>query len=106
MCLEKSACAVLLPSGCIQQPQLERRRIERAERAKLRGNECFKAGRFSDAIKAYSEALKLDPGNPVYANNRAMAYLKVFRCEQRLGTTHAPVSLAGACGPGLLCCMH
>lgn len=32
-----------------------------------------------DAIKAYSEAIKLHPGNPVYANNRAMAYLKVFR---------------------------
>jgi Flp pilus assembly protein TadD len=60
--------------------QVDAKRAERAERAKTRGNEAFKAGRFMDAIKAYSEALKLHPNNPIYANNRAMAYLKVFRC--------------------------
>jgi Flp pilus assembly protein TadD len=59
--------------------QVDAKRAERAERAKMRGNEAFKAGRFMDAIKAYSEALKLHPNNPIYANNRAMAYLKVFR---------------------------
>jgi tetratricopeptide (TPR) repeat protein len=59
--------------------QVDAKRAERAERAKTRGNEAFKAGRFMDAIKAYSEALKLHPNNPIYANNRAMAYLKVFR---------------------------
>jgi len=59
--------------------QVDARRAERAERAKLKGNEAFKAGRYMDAIKAYSEALQLQPNHPVYASNRAMAYLKIFR---------------------------
>ncbi|WIA17271.1 hypothetical protein OEZ85_014143 [Tetradesmus obliquus] len=64
-----------------QDIQVDAKRAERAEKAKARGNEAFKAGRFMEAIKAYSEALKLHPGHPVYANNRAMAYLKVFSFE-------------------------
>eukprot|EP00775_Hariotina_reticulata_P013360 gene13360-13488_t len=61
--------------------EVDARRAERAERAKLKGNEAFKAGRYNDAIKAYSEALQLQPNHPVYASNRAMAYLKIFSFE-------------------------
>ncbi|WIA17272.1 hypothetical protein OEZ85_014143 [Tetradesmus obliquus] len=68
-----------------QDIQVDAKRAERAEKAKARGNEAFKAGRFMEAIKAYSEALKLHPGHPVYANNRAMAYLKVFRWHGAVG---------------------
>jgi len=64
------------PDGWLQ---VDARRADRAERAKLKGNEAFKAGRYMDAIKAYSEALQLQPNHPVYASNRAMAYLKIFR---------------------------
>lgn len=61
-----------------------------------------------EAIKAYSEASKLDPTNPVYLSNRALCYLKVFRW----GTAHATqphtphCSCAGlaASTPGLLPC--
>ncbi|KAF8065916.1 RBM39 [Scenedesmus sp. PABB004] len=65
----------------VQAEVVDPKRAERAERAKARGNEAFKAGRYAEAAKAYSEALGLHPGNAVYANNRAMAYLKMFNFE-------------------------
>jgi hypothetical protein len=32
-----------------------------------------------DAVSAYTEAARLDPRNPVYLSNRALAYLRLFR---------------------------
>ncbi|GBF88460.1 hypothetical protein Rsub_01173 [Raphidocelis subcapitata] len=58
------------------------KRVERAEKAKARGNELFKKGDYIEAVKAYSEALRHVGDNPVYYSNRAMAYLRAFRFEQ------------------------
>ena len=48
----------------------------KAEEAKEAGNEHFKAGRFDEAIKAYSEAVKRNPAEPRYLTNRAAAKAK------------------------------
>ena len=45
--------------------------------AKERGNEKFKGGDFPAAIAEYSEAIKRDPTNAVYYNNRSAAYMKL-----------------------------
>lgn len=59
------------------------KRLERAEKAKARGNELFKKGDYIEAVKAYTEALRHVADNPVYYSNRAMAYLKAFRCGEQ-----------------------
>lgn len=53
-----------------------------AERAKEEGNKCFKAKQYKDAVANYSRAVTLDPQNPVYFSNRAMAYLKLGGYQQ------------------------
>ncbi|CAB3364920.1 Hypothetical predicted protein [Cloeon dipterum] len=44
-------------------------------REKQKGNECFKAGDFKEAIRYYSNSIAISP-NPEAFNNRGMAYLK------------------------------
>ncbi|GLI62608.1 hypothetical protein VaNZ11_005151, partial [Volvox africanus] len=63
-------------------PSVDPRRLERAERFKARGNDLFRMGKFADAVTEYGKAINEHPENPVYYNNRAMAYLKIFRFEQ------------------------
>ncbi|BDA48105.1 Amidase 1 [Coccomyxa sp. Obi] len=53
--------------------------VEEAETHKAAGNEFFKAGSYEDAVKAYSRAIELNPDNPVYYSNRAMAYLQIMQ---------------------------
>jgi len=48
-----------------------------AERLKEEGNAAFKAGRYDDAARRYSEAIQRNPDNAVYYSNRAMANLKL-----------------------------
>lgn len=45
-----------------------------AEQAKKLGNEHFAAKEYEEAIKHYSEAIKLDSNNPVYYSNRSACY--------------------------------
>jgi len=52
----------------------------KAEQCKARGNDYFKASDFKLAVNAYSEAIELDPTNPVLYSNRAMANFKIVRC--------------------------
>jgi tetratricopeptide (TPR) repeat protein len=60
-------------------PPPDPKKLERAEKAKARGNELFRKGEYLEAVKAYTEALRHAPDSPVYYSNRAMAYLKAFR---------------------------
>ena len=53
-----------------------------AESLKALGNECFAKGKIDAAIEAYSEAICLDPRNPIYHTNRAMAYRKKEAWDQ------------------------
>lgn len=51
--------------------------VDAAEMLKEAGNEAFKAGRYEEAIRRYTEAMHLNPNNAVYPSNRAMAQLKL-----------------------------
>jgi len=51
---------------------------EKGKEAKAAGNDKFKAGDWPGAIKDYSEAIKRDPEQSVYYNNRAAAYMKLM----------------------------
>lgn len=55
--------------------------VQKLDRAKEAGNAAFKAGRYSAAVKLYSEALLVDPSNKgtnsKILQNRAMARMKI-----------------------------
>eukprot|EP00002_Diphylleia_rotans_P027469 TRINITY_DN5508_c0_g2_i2.p1 TRINITY_DN5508_c0_g2~~TRINITY_DN5508_c0_g2_i2.p1 ORF type:complete len:236 (-),score=61.50 TRINITY_DN5508_c0_g2_i2:102-809(-) len=53
-----------------------------AEIEKSKGNEAFKASQFDVALDHYSKSIALDPKNPLYYANRAMAYLKLSRFSE------------------------
>lgn len=50
---------------------------ERAERLKLKGNECFQKGKFNAAIDMYTEAIVLAPLQSTYYSNRALCHSKL-----------------------------
>ncbi|KAF9970197.1 RNA polymerase II-associated protein 3 [Actinomortierella ambigua] len=49
---------------------------------KEKGNAAFKKGDYKKAIEHYTAGMKLDPTNPVYPINRAMALLKLERYSE------------------------
>lgn len=55
--------------------------VQKLDKAKEDGNAAFKSGRYSAAVKLYSEALQVDPSNKgtnsKILQNRAMARLKI-----------------------------
>ncbi|KAL0271138.1 UNVERIFIED_CONTAM: hypothetical protein PYX00_008330 [Menopon gallinae] len=55
-----------------------------ANQAKDRGNESFKTGDYSTALKYYNLSLKLCPTVNAY-NNRAMTYIKLQNYQEALG---------------------
>lgn len=46
----------------------------RAEKLKQDGNSFMTSKKYDEAITAYSQAIELDPTNPIYYSNRAAAY--------------------------------
>jgi len=42
---------------------------------KNKGNESFKKKNFDEALNFYEEAIKLNPNEPLYYNNKAAAYI-------------------------------
>lgn len=56
-------------------PQVQREAM--AVREKDKGNECYKAKEFKEAVEFYSKAFEMDPSSCVYLTNRAMANLKL-----------------------------
>jgi stress-induced-phosphoprotein 1 len=65
---------------------------ELSTKAKEEGNQFFKEQKYPEAIKAYSEAIKRDPSNPVNYSNRAAAYTKL--AEYRLAVKDCDDALA------------
>jgi len=47
---------------------------EKAQQAKALGNKAFQEGRFQEAVKFFSEAIKCDPSDHVLYSNRSGAY--------------------------------
>eukprot|EP00761_Pharyngomonas_kirbyi_P012836 gb/GECH01012863.1/.p1 GENE.gb/GECH01012863.1/~~gb/GECH01012863.1/.p1 ORF type:complete len:568 (+),score=202.42 gb/GECH01012863.1/:1-1704(+) len=50
---------------------------EKAVEAKNRGNELFKQGKFPEAVKEYTEAIRRDPKYHIPYSNRSAAYMKL-----------------------------
>uniref|UniRef100_A0A7S3VIH0 Amidase domain-containing protein n=1 Tax=Dunaliella tertiolecta TaxID=3047 RepID=A0A7S3VIH0_DUNTE len=63
-------------------PAVDPKKLEKAEKAKNKGNEYYQAGKHADAINEYTKAIALNPTSHVYYSNRAIACIKLFRFEQ------------------------
>ncbi len=60
---------------------------------KDKGNAALNAGKFDEAIKFYSDAIKLDPNNHVLYSNRSAAYCKNNKFKEALTDAEKTVSL-------------
>lgn len=56
----------------------------KSDEAREAGNAEFKAGKFADAVKSYTEAIKRLPTDPRAYNNRASAYQKLMALPEAL----------------------
>ena len=56
--------------------------VKSVVRARMRGNELFNSGRFTEASVAYGEGLKCDPSNPVLYCNRAACWSKLGQWQK------------------------
>ncbi|OEH75048.1 hsc70 hsp90-organizing protein [Cyclospora cayetanensis] len=50
---------------------------KQAEEKKKEGNALYKARKFEEALKAYDEAIALDPNELLYLNNKAAVYMEL-----------------------------
>lgn len=55
-----------------------------AEDAKNKGNQLFKKKQFNDALNYYEEAIKINPNEPLYYNNKAAAYIELKEYDNAL----------------------
>lgn len=60
---------------------------------KERGNAALTAGKFDEAIQAYSEAINLDESNHVLYSNRSAAYLKAGRFQDALNDAEKTIQI-------------
>lgn len=68
-----------------EEPKPEKMDVEDpAEERKNKGNEEFKKKNFNDALNLYEEAVKLNPNEPLYYNNKAATYIELKDYELAL----------------------
>lgn len=66
-------------------PKPEKMDIEDpAEQAKAKGNDFFKKKNFDEALNSYEEAIKINPSEALYYNNKAAAYIELNDFESAL----------------------
>lgn len=58
-----------------------------------RGDAALAAGKFDEAIQAYSEAIKLDKSNHVLYSNRAAVFLKAKRFQEAFSDSESIIQL-------------
>ncbi|CAN6596574.1 hypothetical protein TRVA0_001S02960 [Trichomonascus vanleenenianus] len=56
---------------------MEINRKNEAEKHKFYGNEMYKREEYEGAVEEYTKAIRLDPDNPIYYTNRALALNKL-----------------------------
>ena len=64
-----------------------------ADEHKTEGNLLYKSSKYKEAILCYSQAIAIDPNNPVYYSNRAISYLKLESFEEALLDAERAVTL-------------
>ncbi|KDR14610.1 stress-induced-phosphoprotein 1 isoform X1 [Zootermopsis nevadensis] len=74
--------------------------MEKVTVLKDKGNAALQAGKFSDAIKYYTEAITLDDNNHVLYSNRSAAYAKASKYHQALEDAEKTVQLKPDWGKG------
>jgi stress-induced-phosphoprotein 1 len=60
---------------------------------KEKGNAALTAGKFDEAIQAYSDAIKLDEANHVLYSNRSAAYLKAGKLSDALSDAEKTIQI-------------
>lgn len=69
------------------------RRARTAAKARLNGNELFKASRYTEACIAYSEGLNHDPCNAILLCNRAACKSKLSHYEKAMEDCNAALGV-------------
>jgi stress-induced-phosphoprotein 1 len=77
----------------VQQEKAAYRNPELAEAARASGNESFKAGNFTEAMKHYNEAIKRNEKDPRGFSNRAACFTKLMAFPEALKDCDAAVAL-------------
>lgn len=64
-----------------------------ADEAKAKGNAAFKAGKYEDAIKHFSDSVSLSPSNHVLYSNRSGSYASLHKYQEALEDAKKTVEL-------------